>query len=198
MAYKGGAVRNIIIYLFLILIFICSCSGKNNTASDWIEKENALWDGRQYADPQKAIEYLNNAIKLQQNNVTAYNKRGNAYTQLGQYQRAIEDYNQAIVLNPDNITAYNNRGNAYTELGQYQRSIEDYNRAIVLKPNDVYAYYNKACCFALQKQGKQACESLSLAIKRGFNNWTYLKEDKDFENIKNTACFINLFNKSVK
>lgn len=190
--------RKIIIYLFLILTFICSCSGKNNTASDWIEKEKALWDGRQYADPEKAVEYLNNAIKLQQNNVTAYNKRGNAYTQLGQYQRAIEDYNKAILLKPDNVTAYNNRGNAYTQLGQHQKAIEDYKEAILLKPDDLYAYYNMACCFAIQKKGKQACHYLTLAIERGFGNWTYLEKDKDFNNIRNTACFIDILNKSGK
>ena len=156
--------RKIIIYLFLILTFICSCSGKNNTASDWIEKEKALWDGRQYADPEKAVEYLNNAIKLQQNNVTAYNKRGNAYTQLGQHQKAIEDYKEAILL----------------------------------KPDDLYAYYNMACCFAIQKKGKQACHYLTLAIERGFGNWTYLEKDKDFNNIRNTACFIDILNKSGK
>jgi len=60
--------QKIIILIFLILTFICSCSEKNKTASDWLEKEKALWDGKQYTDPKKAIKYLNNAIKLEPNN----------------------------------------------------------------------------------------------------------------------------------
>ena len=73
---KGGVMRKIIICIFLVLTFICSCSEKNKTASDWLEKEKALWNGKQYTDPKKAIEYLNNAIKLQPNNAETYTKRG--------------------------------------------------------------------------------------------------------------------------
>jgi len=35
------------------------------TAVDCLYKAYALWDGQKVTDPQKAIEYLNNAIKLQ-------------------------------------------------------------------------------------------------------------------------------------
>ena len=54
-----------------------------------------------YTDPQKAIEYLNNAIKLKPNYADAYHLRGNNYATLKQYQRAIEDYNEAIHLKPE-------------------------------------------------------------------------------------------------
>ena len=81
--------RKIIICIFLVLTFICSCSEKDKTASDWLEKEKALWDGKQYTDPKKAIEYLSNAIKLQPNNAETYTKRGVACVNLGQYRQAI-------------------------------------------------------------------------------------------------------------
>ena len=109
----GVAMQKIIILTFLILTFICSCSEQNKTASDWLEKEKALWDGKKYTDPKKAIEYLNNAIKLQPNNAETYTKRGGTYYNLGQYQRAIQDYNEAIRLKSNDVEAYNNRGYVY-------------------------------------------------------------------------------------
>ena len=49
--------QKIIILIFLILTFICSCSKTNENAEDLINKAKLLWDGKQYTDPKKAIEY---------------------------------------------------------------------------------------------------------------------------------------------
>ena len=65
--------RKFIILIFLFLIFICSCSEKSKPASYWIEKGKELWNGKQYTNPEKAVEYLSNAIKMQQNNAETYN-----------------------------------------------------------------------------------------------------------------------------
>ena len=46
------------------------------TAVDWFYKAYALWDGGKYTDPKKAIEYLNNAVRLQPDLVEAYINRG--------------------------------------------------------------------------------------------------------------------------
>ena len=106
-------IRKIIICIFLVLTFICSCSEKNVTEHYWLEKAKALND----TDPKKAIEYLNKAIQLQQNYADAYIIRGISYVKLNQYQPAIEDLNKAIRLKPDNADAYKCRGYIYFEKG---------------------------------------------------------------------------------
>jgi hypothetical protein len=55
--------RKIIISIFLVLTFFCSLA-MSETATDWFKKASALWDGGKFTNPKKAIEYLNNAIKL--------------------------------------------------------------------------------------------------------------------------------------
>ena len=57
-----------------------------------------------------AIEDLNNAIRLKQDNADAYNNRGTIYTKFGQYQMAIEDFNNAIRLKPDDADTYFQQG----------------------------------------------------------------------------------------
>ena len=271
------------------------------TAVEWFYKANSLWDGKKHTDPKKAIEYLNNAIKLQPDYADAYVNRGIAYSNLGQYQRAIQDYNEAIRLKPDYAMAYYNRGLAYGRdlgqhqraiedfneairlkpdyapaynnrglaysylkqyqraiedfneatrlkpdpatyynrgntygigLGQHQRAIEDYNQAIRLKPDHYMAYgnrgvaygylgqyknaredydeaiwlkpdynlayYNYACSFSFQKDATQACNWLEWAIERGYNNWKGMKADKDFDNIRNEKCFVDILNKYAR
>jgi tetratricopeptide (TPR) repeat protein len=108
--------QKIIILIFLILTFICSCSKTNEKPEDLINKAKLLWDGKQYTDPKKAIEYLDKAIKLQPNYAEAYNQRGVAHGNIGQNQPAIEDFNAAIRLQPDHVLAYFNRGTLYSNL----------------------------------------------------------------------------------
>ncbi len=76
-----------------------------------------------------AIEAYTNAIALDPNFVQAYNNRGSAYINKGQYDRAIEDYSKAIALDPNYAEAYNNRGLTYALSGNMGRAISDFQKA---------------------------------------------------------------------
>lgn len=159
--------RKFLLLIFLILTFVCSCSEKKETASDWLNKEKTLWDGAKYSDPKKAIEYLDHAIGLQPNNPEYINKRGTAYYNLGKYQRAIEDYGESIRLLPDYFLAYHNRANAYANLGQFQKAIEDYNQAIRVAPGYVEAYKNRGIVLLNQGDKKLGCADIRKACSLG-------------------------------
>jgi tetratricopeptide (TPR) repeat protein len=100
--------------------------------------------------------YWENSIELFSHNLhinndyLAYDHRGIAYGQSGQYEKAIEDFNKAISLKPDYYKGYNNRGFAYFKIGKYQMAINDYNEAIRLKPNYAKAYVNRSNVFLNQ------------------------------------------------
>src|SRR5580700_8435230 len=70
----------------------------------------------------------------------AYNNRGWAYINKGDYESAIADYDQAIRLKPDYPEAYNGRGIAHDDKAEYDRAIADYDQAIRLKPDYPEAY----------------------------------------------------------
>ncbi len=118
--------RNLIIFsFFIILIFIGSCSERNETALDWFKKAETLMDN----DPKTAIRYLNEAIKLQPDYAIAYNNRGVAYAKLNQFQRAIEDFNESTRLKPDFVVTYVNRGMAYILMGNKNLGCRDVQKA---------------------------------------------------------------------
>jgi len=158
--------RKIIISIFLVLTFLCS-SVMSETAADWYKKADALRDGNRYADPEKAIKYFSNAIKLKPDWADAYYSRGIVYASLGQYQRAIENYNVAIRLNPNDAIAYTNRGFAYDNLRQEPLAIKDYSQAICLKSDYLEAYKNRAIDYLNQGNNKLGCSDAQKACALG-------------------------------
>ncbi|PKN76264.1 MAG: hypothetical protein CVU52_05475 [Deltaproteobacteria bacterium HGW-Deltaproteobacteria-10] len=123
---------------------------------------------KKFTDPKKAIEYLNNVVKLQPDDYMAYFARGFTYSDLlGQHQRAIDDYNEVIRLKPDNAAAYNNRGLAYGKLDQYQRAIEDFNEAILIKPDYAKAYAARGIAHFMQGKNNLCCRDVHKACELG-------------------------------
>jgi tetratricopeptide (TPR) repeat protein len=66
---------------------------------------------------QDSITLFNHILKVTDNNWLAYNSRGVAYKDLGNYKQAIEDYGRAIEIKPGYADAYYNRGVNYLTHG---------------------------------------------------------------------------------
>ena len=69
----------------------------------------------------RAIEDLDNAIRLNPSYSEAFVNRGLAYAHQREHERAIADFTMAIRLDPRNAAAYTNRGVAYTAKGERER-----------------------------------------------------------------------------
>lgn len=134
-------------------------------ASDLFRKAFALCSSGKCTDPRKAVEYLSEAIKLKPDFADAFNNRGNAYCEIGQYQLAIEDYNESIRLQPESVHGFNNRGLAYSKLEKYQQAIADYNEAIRLKPNNAVSFNNRGAVHLSLGQYQQAIDDYNEAIR---------------------------------
>jgi tetratricopeptide (TPR) repeat protein len=67
--------------------------------------------------------------------VTAYNNRGSARLDLGEYEQAIEDYTEAIRLDPSYALAYNNLGVAHKAQGNWEEAITDFRLYLELLPD---------------------------------------------------------------
>lgn len=80
----------------------------------------------------------------------AFNNRGVAYGELGDFDRAIADYAKALELQPGDSTALKNlriahirRGAAAANLGETEAALTDYGRAIELDPAHPTAYLRR-------------------------------------------------------
>jgi tetratricopeptide (TPR) repeat protein len=95
----------------------------------------------------------------------AFNNRGAANNEKGQYDTAIEDLSQAIRLDPKYAHAFYNRGNAYDHKGQLDRAIEDYTQAIRLDPKFAVAFRNRGNAYNHEGQHDSAIEDDTQAIR---------------------------------
>jgi hypothetical protein len=152
----------------------------STSAIDMYNNGVALCSGGKCTDPQKAIEYLTEAIRLQPDFANAYGARGNAYGDLRQYQPALEDYDKAISLKPDRTGFFNNRGNVYKDLNKYQLAVEDYNEAIRLKPDDAKAYHNRGNAYFIQGNKEIGCLDAQKACELGVCKLLEFAKEKGF------------------
>lgn len=98
--------------------------------------------------------------------VIAYNNRGNAYTDKGQYDLAIQDYDESIKLNPNYAKAFNNRGVAYQKKGEYDRAIEDFDTAIKIDPDYATAFANRAETYRKKGDYSSALKDFDEALRQ--------------------------------
>ena len=120
----------------------------------------------------KAIVHYTEAINLNSELTEAYNNRGVAYKDKGEFDLAIQDYNKAIDLNPENAEAYNNRGVAYKGKGEFDLAIQDYNKAIDLNPENAKAYNNRGVAYKDKGEFDLAIQDYTTAIDLNPENAT--------------------------
>ena len=65
---------------------------------------------------------------------SAYNKRGIAWKQKGEFDKALADYAQAIRIDPKQRYPWHNRAHLWLSREQYDKAIADFNQAIKLDP----------------------------------------------------------------
>lgn len=119
---------------------------------DDIRNGNAAFREGRY---EQAVELFTTAIVSGELDVEAlaiaYNNRGVAYDQLGDYDRAVADYQEALSLKPDDPMSRRNlrvvlvrRGVALANTGEYQRALTDLSKAIELGPDKAIAWLRRA------------------------------------------------------
>ena len=94
----------------------------------------------------------------------AYNFRGLAYADQGQYSLAMTDYNAAIALDKKFAEALNNRGIIYGIMGKKMNALKDYDEAQRLNPKFADAYYNRGILYLEINQLDAAISDFTIAI----------------------------------
>ncbi|WP_441237316.1 caspase family protein [Bradyrhizobium sp. 930_D9_N1_4] len=93
-------------------------------------------------DYSKVIADTTEAIRLQPSQA-AYNLRGSAYYDKGEYDIAITDFDDALKLGQPTSTIFHNRGNAWRGKGDYPKAIADYDATIKLEPKSTFSFQNR-------------------------------------------------------
>jgi tetratricopeptide (TPR) repeat protein len=93
-------------------------------------------------DYAQVIADAGEAIRLYPS-VAAYNLRGSAYYDKGEYDIAISDFNDALRIGPPSGLIFHNRGNAWRAKGEYAKAIADYDASIKAGPPSAFSWQNR-------------------------------------------------------
>ena len=104
----------------------------------------------------RAIESYSRAIELNRHYAEAYNNRGVAYNQNGEYVCAIADFTKMLEHKQNDSLGHRNRGAALANSGEYRLAIEDFNNAINLNPDDSKVYNMRGNAYSAIRKYKIA------------------------------------------
>jgi tetratricopeptide (TPR) repeat protein len=98
-------------------------------------------------------------------NVTAYQNRATAYSELREFKKAIADYTRALTLEPNYANAYLGRGITYGKGGNHELAMADFNSALEIDPLNIDAYYNRGLAHKNLGRNTEAIEDLRAALR---------------------------------
>src|SRR6478672_777820 len=91
----------------------------------------------QMKDPNRGVELIGKAIKINPKDASAHFNHGNALRELARFEDALVSYDEVIALKPDHAVAYWSRGSALMNLNRPDEALTSYNKAISLQPDYV-------------------------------------------------------------
>ncbi len=121
-----------------------------------------LCDKKQFED---AIDYINQAIALDNNAGLFYFYLGNAYEKSQQLGRAEEAFERAVRLMPDWVEAYYNLGNAQRGLKKYNEAKENYLKALSIDNAHALVHNNLAHIYSALLDYRNAKLQLDNALQ---------------------------------
>jgi len=128
---RSGAGLAFVLACTIVGMGVMGCSRNSEKATIAFNKGLEHFNNGEY---EKAIEFFDEAIRLEPSDPVARYNRGLAYQELRQPDKAIADHNEAIRLNPNFALAYLERGNAHADQKRRKEATDDYKKAKALDP----------------------------------------------------------------
>ena len=133
---------------------------------------------------EEAIEYFQQALRIEPNNIETLMKLGYAKFHLDDHNGALRVYDQILDIDVTNPEAWNLKGLVHYEQKKYAQALDAVEKAIESDPTYGMAWYNKACFLSLLNQVPESLESLKRSIEIDVKNARKSIRDKDFANVK--------------
>ncbi len=114
--------------------------------------------------PQKAMDYLNEALKMMPTNAAVYFDRAAAYGALKQFEASIADATSGLHYDPKSKRGYFERSAAYHNLGKENEAIADLDCLLELDPHSAQAYNNRAWSYNVLNEPNKAIADSTRAI----------------------------------
>lgn len=143
----------------------CDMDESLSGSSEMDAEQLNISDTHPQTDTEVTIREMTRAIEQDSSDAQAYFKRGNAFSNMGDYDRAIEDLSKTIELRPSDSMAFNNRGMAHLCIGEFTEAIVDLSRSIEIDPGYRDAYHNRGLAYSELESLDEAIADITRAIE---------------------------------
>ena len=113
----------------------------------------------------QAIQYFDNALRIDSTNLEAREFQGVYYKKRGEFDKAFAVYRDIIAQNPDYSNAYFDMGAIYLEQDSLARAYDNFDIALKTDPLFVKAYYYRGLCSEMQGNREAALADYRQANK---------------------------------
>jgi len=136
-------VKNKLLYAFYIIV-ICISSVNCVVAEDaeQLKQINYLTSSHAF---DKALEKLDEAIKLTPNNAKLYRKKGYCLLMSGASKEAVENYDKAMALGDTSVGNLTNKSAALIQQRKYQEAFEETTIALSREDGKIAENYHHLC-----------------------------------------------------
>ena len=86
---------------------------------------------------EKALNCFQKVVRLDPNNIEAWNEMGNVHIDLWNFERAIECYQKALSIDPKLDKIWKNLDAAHEKLKQYKKAIDDHEKKLSIDEKNV-------------------------------------------------------------
>ncbi len=147
-----------------------SLSLKKDVAYFWYNCARVNWmkaeAGGSSDDWQRAVQNLDEAIRLKPEFGAAYSLRGGAYAAQHDFEHAVSDCQKSIELAPRDSMAHLRCGITYNLKRNYDRAITEFSTALQYDPNLIAAYRGRGSAYRSIGDFERSKADFSEALKR--------------------------------
>ncbi|RYE23404.1 MAG: tetratricopeptide repeat protein [Sphingobacteriales bacterium] len=111
-----------------------------------------------------ALQYFDNAYKLDSTDVTPLFAKGVFYQNMNDFETAKQQYSKAIMSDRDFTNAYINMGYILLQQDSLEKAKRQFDLVTQLQPDDAEAYYNRGLCNELMGNKTEAVKDYEQAL----------------------------------
>ena len=141
-----------------------------------------------------ALQYADEAIKLDPENPETYNVKARVYCDapIEQYDKALENCEKGLKIDPQDTDLLSLKALIYLNMEKYDVAEKLFLELLNHNPSDNNTHYNLACVDSLLEKKQKAIDHLLVAIYLDPTNQDDMKEDPSFDNIRDSEEFKRL------
>jgi tetratricopeptide (TPR) repeat protein len=147
----------------------------------------------------KAIEFFNEAIKLDSDNESYYHGKSKCYRGKKDYDKALKNIEIAISFQPNDEFLFATRASIKSESGNYNAAIEDYDYVLKLNPNFIHIYHSRGLVKYYKEDYLAAIDDFTISIRKDPEDakGPYAYRGRCYEELGDFSSAINDYEKAI-